>query len=239
MTEAADLDRFAVRHIAGQARAGFDRAQARERREREGFAEGGFEQVGAVGADREQELVVLAVLQGVFEDRFAVRLRERLRGVGDGQGRHVDAGVEFRSQESGQVFGESVREVGASRHFAVAAEPFAFGETRGEIEVLAVEGAAELARDEERIAGGAGLAGQDAVREALDCERPEERTVGAAADVAADDTQAGLGGGTSGAMGDMRAVSDRLATTTSAMNDAIDKFLRVVSGDVQEMRRAA
>jgi len=40
-------------------------------------------------------------------------------------------------------------------------------------------------------------------------------------------------------MGDMRAVSDRLATTTSAMNDAIDKFLRVVSGDVQEMRRAA
>jgi methyl-accepting chemotaxis protein len=44
---------------------------------------------------------------------------------------------------------------------------------------------------------------------------------------------------TSGAMGEMRAVSDRLAATTSAMNDAIEKFLRVVSGDVQEMRRAA
>lgn len=44
---------------------------------------------------------------------------------------------------------------------------------------------------------------------------------------------------TSGAMGDMRAVSDRLAATTAAMNDAIEKFLRVVSGDVPEMRRAA
>jgi hypothetical protein len=37
----------------------------------------------------------------------------------------------------------------------------------------------------------------------------------------------------------MRAVSERLAATTAAMNDTIEKFLRVVSGDVQEMRRAA
>ena len=96
MTETADLDRFAVRQVAGQARARFDRAQARERRERERFAEGGFEQVGPVGADREQQLVVLAVLQGVFEDRLAVGLRELLRGIGDRQGGHVDAGVEFR-----------------------------------------------------------------------------------------------------------------------------------------------
>jgi methyl-accepting chemotaxis protein len=43
----------------------------------------------------------------------------------------------------------------------------------------------------------------------------------------------------SGATSDMRAVSDRLAATTSAMNEAIEKFLRVVSGDVQEVRRAA
>jgi hypothetical protein len=41
------------------------------------------------------------------------------------------------------------------------------------------------------------------------------------------------------ATGDMRAVSDRLAATTSSMKDAIEKFLRVVSGDVREMRRAA
>lgn len=44
---------------------------------------------------------------------------------------------------------------------------------------------------------------------------------------------------TSGAMGDVLALSDRLTATTSAMNAAIQTFLRVVSGDVGEVRRAA
>ena len=69
--------------------------------------------------------------------------------------------------------------------------------------MLAVERATKLAGHEERVARGGGLAGQDAVGEALDRERAEERTVGAAADISADDAQARLGGGASGTMGEV------------------------------------
>ncbi len=44
---------------------------------------------------------------------------------------------------------------------------------------------------------------------------------------------------TSGAMSELRDASDRLSDTTRSMNDAIDRFLAVVSGDVEELRRAA
>jgi len=44
---------------------------------------------------------------------------------------------------------------------------------------------------------------------------------------------------TSGAMSDLRQASDRLSDTTRAMNTAIERFLTVVAGDVEELRRAA
>lgn len=44
---------------------------------------------------------------------------------------------------------------------------------------------------------------------------------------------------TSSAMSNLHQASDRLSETTRAMNDAIDRFLAVVSGDAEELRRAA
>ena len=99
MTEAADLDRFSVRQVAGQARARFDRAQARERRERERFAEGGFEQVGAIGSSgatksRTSKLVALDIdgkmradlplktAEGAYLYSFAYAPDKSLLGVG-------------------------------------------------------------------------------------------------------------------------------------------------------------
>ena len=69
--------------------------------------------------------------------------------------------------------------------------------------MLAVERTAELAGHEERVADGGGLTGEDAVGETLDGERADEGAVRAAADVAADDAQAGLGRGASRPMGEV------------------------------------
>ena len=101
---------------------------------------------------------------------------------------NANAGVELGSEQAGQVFGESIGEVSAGGVFAVAAEPFAFGEPLREVEVLALERTSKLSSDEEYITDGTHLAREDAVGETLDGKCADEGAVRAAADVATHDT---------------------------------------------------
>ena len=84
MPKALGLHRLSGGEVDQAARSLLGRAEAGERGEREGLAEGAFQEIGAVRGDGEEQLVILAVGQPMLDRRFAVRLGEGAGGVAQG-----------------------------------------------------------------------------------------------------------------------------------------------------------
>jgi len=113
---------------------------------------------GEVGPDgwgeRGEEFVVFAVAEGLVDGGVAV--------AGDRVGEEEPAGA-AGGGEAREILGETVAEVHHGGGWAVGGEPLGFGEAGFEVEVMAVDGAAEAAGDGDDV-GGLACGAEDEVR---------------------------------------------------------------------------